>query len=193
MKKEFPLFPLSMALFPMQTMELQIFEPRYLELVSQCLKTETGFGVVQIREGKEVGEVPLVFQFGVEAHIIDWTQRDNGLLGITIEGRRKFMVEQLSTRDNGLVVATVEWLPDEQIVSIPDRFDGLIDVCEQLRTHPAVVPLQLPEPTTSSQLGWQLCQLLPLSVADKVALLSMENPEKRLEQLAERVYRLSQG
>ncbi len=87
-----PLFPLSRPLYPQQKIALQIFEPRYLAMVTQCLRQDETFGVVQIREGKEVGKAPQIYQYGVEARVVDWDQLDNGLLGITIEGARKFAV-----------------------------------------------------------------------------------------------------
>ena len=53
---ELPLFPLSAVLLPFGRMPLQIFEQRYLDLVRDCMKTDTGFGVVWIRRGAEVNQ-----------------------------------------------------------------------------------------------------------------------------------------
>jgi len=186
------LFPLSNPLFPGQTLSLQIFEPRYLSLVSRCLKHEETFGVVQIREGREVGQPPLIFQFGVEARIVDFNQLDNGLLGITIEGVRKFVVEATAIEDDTSMTANIRWLNEESITAIPERFDGLVELLQQLQQHPAVSVLKLEPAQSSRDLGWQLCQLLPLSAPDKIALLSLDDPELRLEHLAERVARLSE-
>ena len=188
---QLPLFPLSNPLFPGQTLPLQIFEPRYLSLVSRCMKEDSTFGVVQIREGREVGQPPLIFQFGVEAKIVDFTQRDNGLLGISVLGQRKFSVLSTTISDEQLMMAEVSWLEDEILAPIPDRFDGLVDILEQLLQHPAVSVFKLSPATNSRDLGWQLCQLLPLSPPDKVALLSLDDPELRLEHLAERIARMS--
>lgn len=185
------LFPLSVPLFPEQKMSLQIFEQRYLSLVSRCLKDDTGFGVVQIREGNEVGQAPQVFQFGVEARIVDWEQLGNGLLGITIQGGRKFTLHTTRIEKDQLLVAEVEWLPEEPCEPVPEHFDGLLDLALQLRRHPLVEKMNLPPIESARDLGWQLCQLLPLSAPDKVALLSLGDPALRLDHLAERVERLS--
>lgn len=190
---EIALFPLSNPLFPEQKMTLQIFEPRYVSLVSRCMKNDEGFGVVQIREGREVGRTPQVFQFGVEARIVDWEQLENGLLGITIQGCRKFTLSSTRVEPDQLMMAEVNWLPEEPCEPIPDHYDGLLDLAAQLREHPVVSQLNLPEIRNSRDLGWQLCQLLPLSPPDKVALLSLSDPGLRLEHLAERVSRLSSG
>lgn len=187
---ELPLFPLANPLFPAQKLNLQIFEPRYLSLVSRCLKQDSGFGIVQIREGREAGGVPQVFQFGVEARIVDWNQQSNGLLGITVEGGRKFTLNHTRVEKDQLLMAEVQWLPEEPVEPVPEEFDGLLELAAELREHPAVSALKLPEIVSSRDLGWQLCQLLPLSAPDKVALLSLADPELRLEHLAERVERL---
>ncbi|WP_439136331.1 LON peptidase substrate-binding domain-containing protein [Pseudomaricurvus sp.] len=187
------LFPLSNPLFPQQKMTLQIFEPRYVSLVSRCMKNDEGFGVVQIREGREVGRAPQVFQFGVEARIVDWEQLENGLLGITIQGCRKFTLNSTHIESDQLMMAEVNWLAEEPCQPIPDHYDGLLELATELREHPVVSQLNLPEIRNSRDLGWQLCQLLPLSSPDKVALLSLSDPDLRLEHLAERVSRLSKG
>ena len=78
-----PLFPLDTVLFPGCTLDLQIFEARYLDMVSSCLKAGHGFGVVRLIEGSEVGLAASEYaSTGCEALIRDWQQRPNGLLGI---------------------------------------------------------------------------------------------------------------
>ncbi|WP_101757630.1 LON peptidase substrate-binding domain-containing protein [Oceanicoccus sp. KOV_DT_Chl] len=91
-----PLFPLGSVLFPQGRMSLQIFEPRYLDLVSRCLKDDSGFGVVWLRQGREVHKPeqavdPRFAQVGCYATIVDWDSLPNGLLGITIEGNKNFV------------------------------------------------------------------------------------------------------
>ena len=89
-----PLFPLNTVLFPGCRLDLQIFEARYLDMVSACMKRGEGFGVVGILEGREVGEAPGRFAWhGCEALIRDFHQQDNGLLGIRVEGGRRFTVQ----------------------------------------------------------------------------------------------------
>lgn len=187
------LFPLSMPIFPRQVIDLRIFEQRYLSLISRCLKNDEGFGVVQIREGREVGSAPQIFHFGVEVRVVDWRELEGGLLGISIQGERKFTVQSTEVRSDQLMVADITWLPDEPNRLIDERFSGLFSLCNQLREHPMVAKLGFPEPQYSSELGWQLCQLLPISTPEKVDLLSMSDPDLRLERLAEFVDHLSQG
>jgi len=72
---ELPLFPLSGVLMPYGRMPLQIFEPRYLDLVRDCMKTDSAFGVVWIRRGAEVAQrcsaSPQLCDYGTTARIVD--------------------------------------------------------------------------------------------------------------------------
>jgi uncharacterized protein len=180
-------------------MGLQIFEPRYLAMITAQLKRDQGFGVVQIREGREVGQAPLIYPVGTEAAIVDWSQKPGGLLVIQIEGRRRFRVQHSEVQADQLLLASVEWLADERVDEggaatgdFISEYDGLLQLVEQLREHPAVAQLNFAAVNNTSQLGWQLSQLLPLSMPDKMALWQEENPYVRLEQLAERVARLAE-
>lgn len=184
---DFPLFPLGMFMLPGQRVQLQIFETRYLDMISDRMRHNATFGVVQIREGHEVGEAPLFFPVGTEVAIVDFTQQDNGLLGIAIEGKRRFRVQESQVRSDQLLVAQVEWLPDEGEEPISDTFDDLRLLLRKLRSHPGVGQLQLPKADTLSQLGWQLSLLLPLSLPEKMRLWEESDPTHRLELTAGQV------
>ncbi len=118
---EIPLFPLSAVLLPYGRMPLRIFERRYLDLVRDCMKSGEPFGVVWIRRGSEVaqrgGESPDLGAYGTTAHIVDWDQLPNGLLGITVEGGRRFELFDTSTRDdaNCCDVAYIQGLPASSV------------------------------------------------------------------------------
>ena len=86
---ELALFPLKTVLFPGGPLALKIFEPRYLDMVAQCLRAESGFGVVAIERGSEVGEAE-TFDVGTTAEIVDWHREPGDLLGVTAVGRRSF-------------------------------------------------------------------------------------------------------
>ncbi|MGB4247606.1 MAG: LON peptidase substrate-binding domain-containing protein, partial [Pseudohongiellaceae bacterium] len=75
------LFPLKSVLFPGGRLPLQIFEQRYLNLVSHALKTDTGFGVCLLKDGDEVAKVGVkqqVHRVGTYAKVVDWDQLPNG-------------------------------------------------------------------------------------------------------------------
>ena len=97
-----PLFPLNTVLFPGCNLDLQIFEARYLDMIGRCMKQGGGFGVVCILEGHEVGAAPEGFAMvGCEARITDFQQQDNGLLGIRVQGGRRFLVQRTEVQRAG--------------------------------------------------------------------------------------------
>ncbi|MGV8843903.1 MAG: LON peptidase substrate-binding domain-containing protein [Pseudomonas sp.] len=107
----FPLFPLDTVLFPGCVLDLQIFEARYLDMLSACMKRGEGFGVVGLVEGREVGIAAERFaEIGCEALIRDWQQQPNGLLGLRVEGGRRFKVVRSEVQRDQLTLAEVEWL-----------------------------------------------------------------------------------
>ncbi len=109
MPRSLPLFPLNTVLVPGAALGLRVFEPRYLDLVRDCGRNGTGFGVCLILEGREVGAPATPAAFGTEARIEDFDSGPDGLLHLRLRGGRRFHVERTRVRDNGLVVADVSW------------------------------------------------------------------------------------
>ena len=107
-----PLFPLHAVLLPGAPLGLRVFEPRYLDLVAECGRKGSGFGICLILEGEEVGAPATPAAFGVEARIEDFGNDRNGLLTLQVRGARRFKVERTAVRDNGLLVAQVKWCED---------------------------------------------------------------------------------
>ena len=107
-----PLFPLNTVLFPGGPLPLRIFEPRYLGLVSRCLKSDMPFGVLLIRDGGETGPAT-THNIGTLARITDWYQGSDGLLGITAIGEQRFRLIASERQDDGLNIGDVETLENE--------------------------------------------------------------------------------
>ena len=85
-----PLFPLHTVLFPGGLLPLRIFESRYLDMISDCLRNDRGFGVCLISAGREVGDGAECFDVGTLARIQDWDSTPDGLLGIIARGEQRF-------------------------------------------------------------------------------------------------------
>src|SRR5258706_11142085 len=109
-----PLFPLRTVLFPGGLLPLRIFEPRYIDMVGRCMRTESCFGVVHITAGGEVGTVSGLASVGTNPRIVDFERRPDGLLGLLCRGERRFVLRTRSTQDDGLHVGRVEWLPPDE-------------------------------------------------------------------------------
>lgn len=180
---QIPLFPLSVALYPGVTLPLRIFEQRYLHLVSETLKADSGFGVVLIRSGGEVGRAS-VWPLGVYVKIVDWSQGEEGLLHVLVSGQRRFRVVGTSRAEDGLLLGEVEWLPEAEPQPIPSECDGLLAVLEELKQHASMLSLKFAPVDSADALSWQLAQLLPLDDKVRVELLAIEDPLVRLADIA---------
>lgn len=180
-----PLFPLNTVLFPGCMLDLQIFEARYLDMISRCMKQGSGFGVVCIVEGEEVGEAASRFAaIGCEALVRDFQQRTNGLLGIRVEGGRRFRVERAQVLPDQLTVAEVQWLEEAPDCPLQTEHADLAALHAALAEHPLVAGLGMPGVVTGQQqLANQLAYLLPLEPGQKLQLLQLDDPAQRLDQL----------
>jgi Lon protease-like protein len=182
-----PLFPLNAVLFPGCVLDLQLFEARYLDMIGRCMKQGTGFGVVCITEGSEVGVVPTGFSMiGCEALVSDFQQQDNGLLGIRVVGGRRFRVLETEVQRDQLLVAKVQWLEEPRERPLQEEDADLVALLEALAEHPMVASLNMGVSAQGQQsLSNQLAYLLPFTEQDKIDLLEIDDPEERLDAIQE--------
>lgn len=186
---ELPLFPLGQVLFPGGGLGLRIFEPRYLDLVKRCGRSGEGFGICLILAGREVGEPAIPAAVGTEAAIVDFALTEDGLLGLTVEGRRRFHVERTRVRDDGLIVADVRWLEEPGVAALRDEH-ALLSVLLARIMDKAGVEHEGPGKgllADAAWVGWRLAEWLPLEPTERQALLQLDDPHARLQQLVERL------
>lgn len=178
-----PLFPLNTVLFPGCVLDLQIFEARYLDMIARCMKQGTGFGVVCILEGEEAGDAPQsIARVGCEALVRDFQRQDNGLLGIRVEGGRRFEVLDTELQRDQLMVAEVEWLDEVPEQPLAEEDQDLLALLKALAEHPMVAALNMSTEVAGQQsLANQLAYLLPFAEEDKLELLLVNDPQQRLD------------
>jgi Lon protease-like protein len=178
-----PLFPLNIVLFPGGPLPLRIFETRYVDMVRRCMREGEGFGVVLIREGKEVGPAE-TFDIGTLAKIVDFDQLPDGLLGLQCVGERRFRILARRRQADGLHIGDVEWLAAEPELLVPERHARLAQllggVLPQLGEAYAGVTLRLED---AAWVGHRLAEILPMDLADKQFCLELEDPIRRLDVL----------
>lgn len=185
---EIPLFPLSSILLPHGRMSLQIFEQRYLDLVRTSMKSDSGFGVIWIRQGSEVASKgaarPDLGDYGTYARIVDWDQLPNGLLGITVAGTDTFDVVSTRTLASGLVMGEVEMIPDRGSEPMSEEWGSMDTVLRSLETHPHVQRMGLDINYDNAwEVGYTLVQLLPLEESLKYELLGSDTLEEMMQEL----------
>ncbi|MGI9328642.1 MAG: LON peptidase substrate-binding domain-containing protein [Pseudomonadales bacterium] len=193
---DIPLFPLRTVLFKDGHLPLRIFEPRYVDMVRHCLREDSGFGVVLIREGHEAQvddrfELPKVFQVGTEARIVDFNQLNDGLLGIVAKGHRKFRLIESWVKDDLLIMGRVEFLADEPSADMPVEHEDLVTILKELVQHPLIQKLDLDiDFADARSVSCRLAELLPIEPEIKQSLLQLNWPKERLAELNRLVHKL---
>ncbi len=188
---ELPLFPLNTVLFPGGVLPLRIFEPRYLAMVSQCLKTDSGFAVVTIQGGNEAGQPATFNPLGTLAHIVDFDRLEDDTLGITCRGGERLVVTGHRVRDDQLMLGQAEFQQPETTSATSSCPHVLRHFLRELleRDDIQVYRQWLNESwASSSWIGFRLAELLPLPVAVKYHLLEIVDAEQRLA-LLEKILR----
>jgi Lon protease-like protein len=180
-----------MVLFPQAVLSLRIFEPRYLAMVGDCLKSGKPFGVTLIREGRDTGKAASFHPLGTLARIIDFDRLEDGLLGLSCLGQERFRVLSHQVRKDQLIMAQIERFPEEPIDQVNESLltryqqvsDFLLETLEkqELQRYRQTIVENWRD---SSWIGYQLAQLLPLNPEDRQALLGMTRTE-RLSELSQ--------
>jgi len=186
-----PLFPLNAVLFPEGVMPLRIFEPRYLDMVSECLKTRTDFGVCLIDSGNEAGEVARIHDVGTLASIVDFQTNEDGLLGITVVGGQRFRVITTMVSDNQLLRGEVESMDHQDDQLLPVQYQLLSDMLRQVLEKFGLEYVDEHERLNDPYwVGSRLAELLPVELTDRQKLLEMDDPMQRLEYLQNLIARM---
>ena len=159
-----PLFPLRTVLFPQGLLPLRIFEQRYLDMVADCMKSQSTFGVVLIREGREVGPAT-TYNLGTEARIVDWFQGSDGLLGLHVEGARRFQIQSVSITPAGLHLGEVAFLSEENKQPVSEDFSYMTAMLEGIiERMPDELQFQDPQPNDPHWLVSRLAEILPIGI-----------------------------
>jgi Lon protease-like protein len=175
-----PLFPLRTVLFPEGPLPLRVFEPRYLDMISRCLKQDGEFGVLLIQQGAETGVVHMV-NIGTRARITDWYQGSDGILGITAVGTTRFRVTDVTQQGDGLYIGTVEDLPAEPRLPLPQDYAPMAALLEAIIDD--LGKLYEPLPKRYDDASWvsaRFAEILPMEVEEKQRCLEMDDPLERL-------------
>ncbi|AXS84577.1 MULTISPECIES: LON peptidase substrate-binding domain-containing protein [Marinobacter] len=189
-----PLFPLNSIVLPRGRIPLQLFEPRYIDMLTRCLKEDRGFVVVLLREGGETGPTAAFYDIGTYVRIIDFQQLENGLLGIIVEGVSKVSVVRSWQQEDGLNVGDVECLIEEAESEVPQGFSELPSVLRALFRHPVIRDLNMDiDYGDARDVGWRLTELLPLDKQEKQKLVELQDPLERLSRLQGLLEALEEG
>lgn len=189
---ELPLFPLRTVLFPGGDLRLRIFEPRYLDMVKQCTRAGSGFGVCLILDGEEVGKPAIPAAFGTRARIVDFYAESDGLLGLLVRGECRFHVLRTRVRDNGLILAEVETRHEPAPCQVRAEHCLLATLLERLieRFGGPHATAERGRYDDAAWVGYRLAEMLPFTAPERQALLQCDDEHVRLTRIVQRLPQL---
>jgi uncharacterized protein len=185
-----PLFPLSTALFPGGQLPLQVFEPRYRQLVADLLdlpEDERRFGVVAIQQGSEAGmPLPQMFPVGCEARVRRIEPLPDGRSALLAVGAARFRLLSVDTEAHPYLTGTVRWIPEAD--GDADRTDVAADAVRlALAAYLATLgtlaggQMQVPDlPDGPTELSYVTAGALLLPLRERQALLELPDTLTRL-------------
>jgi uncharacterized protein len=173
-----PIFPLELVLLPGVPLPLHIFEPRYKEMIAECLEQKKPFGVVRASsEG--------VADIGCTAEIMSVTKKyDDGRMDILTRGVERFEVIHVND-ERAFLQAEISVVQDEEEGDAESSKPANEMVTQAVRLHAEIAKLAGAEPSgpheQASNLSFLLAGSLPLDLDFKQSLLTTLSEAKRLE------------
>lgn len=184
---ELPLFPLRTVLFPGGLLPLRIFETRYVDMVSRCMREGIEFGVLLIRDADsaESGPVSALAGIGTSARIVDFNALPDGLLGLMCRGARRFRLLSHRLQSDGLHVGSVEWLDEPPPSALTPDHRPLARVLRRVLRELGDTARHLDADFEDA--GWvsnRLAEFLPLERDAQQQLLEQGDAQERMRALA---------
>lgn len=172
MSELLPLVPLDLVLFPGAPLPLHIFEPRYKEMIGECLARHEPFGVLRVKEDA-------IAEIGCTAEIVEVVKRyDDGRLDILTSGERVFEIVHLD-QERSFLRGEVLYLADEDPAGSAEQRQRALELHRQLLSL-ASEEAELP-PADDPQLTYRLAAMVPLDLDFKQTLLGTRSEAERLE------------
>ena len=198
------LFPLSVVLFPQGVLPLRVFEARYMDMVRDCMRDETSFGVCLVSDGKGMSTngTPATADVGCLARITAWDMQQLGLLQIRTVGGDRFRLLASESQPNGLMMGEIDLIEADDDQRVPDEHRPCVELltriiedmsaqlAEKRRTgeateeSPVLAQLPFEEPFQMDSSAWvsnRLCEVLPVPLKAKQKLMELTDAATRLE------------
>ena len=187
-----PLFPLKTVLFPDGILPLKVFEARYMDMVRDCMKNSTPFGVVLIKSGQEVGMAAEPEEVGCLAHIMDWDMENLGVMMLRTQGGDRFRILETRVLPDQRLEARVDLIAPDSTVPASDVhvtcaktlkivIDDINAKGRAERGAEFVSPFSQPiRLDSASWVANRWCEILPIPLKARQKLLELLDAESRL-------------
>ncbi|GIV09378.1 MAG: peptidase S16 [Fimbriimonadales bacterium] len=194
-----PLFPLETVLFPYTALPLHIFEPRYREMVTHCLETDSPFGIVLIREGRESGDPNVeLHEIGTLARIGRLRRQPDGRFHLLALGEDRFQVVRLIRHEAPYLKAHVRLWRDHEPFSWAQEQEFAEQTAAEFRAFLRIAlessglrveDIELPQDPTA--LSFAIAGTLQLEIPLRQYLLELQDTLERLRLVRQIVQHLT--
>jgi uncharacterized protein len=188
--EELPLFPLNAVLLPYARMPIHIFEPRYLDLVRNCLRNETGFGICLIKSGSEVGGPADPHLIGTACRILSVQTHADKTMDIMVEGRRRFRIRKIDEDSFPYLIGHVEIVSEDEIeesnrlLALSARVRELTEsLIEQALQHANMQVASVKLPEDPAALSFVVAEFLNLEPQIQQRFIEYTDTAERLAEL----------
>ena len=192
-KNNLPVFPLGLVALPGTIQNLQIFEPRYINMVKDCMKNNQGFVIVFQKPIDSIDDFE-ISKKGSYVEIIDFNNLPNGLLGISVKSINKVVVNNLIQLKDGLHIAEINPIVDPEVddQALLAEFPEITNILNQLVKHPRIVDMPIEVDFNSADsVAYHLAGLIPISWSSKQNLLEAFDASQRLKILSKYIDEIS--
>ena len=145
------------------------------------MRDNTGFGVVALASGAEIGPPGQTHKVGTTARIVDFDQGPDGLLNVVIVGKERFRILQTTTQSDNLLLGQVIQLDNLTQLSIPEEYQALSDLFDEISGKVEITRLGGLSPSSAAELAYNLAQYLPLPIPTKMTILEIDNALELLQ------------
>lgn len=178
-----PLFPLQTILFPGGPLSLRVFERRYLDMVSSCMASDQLFGII-LNKPSSTNDKNNFSKIGTLAQIVDWDQGSDGVLGLKVIGKERFILTSHYTDENGLNMGEIEILEPEKKLLLPEGYATLSAILETILNEFSELYASVKKDfNDASWVGYRLAEILPIELSQRQIYLEIDEPLDRLELL----------
>ena len=192
-KNSFPIFPIGIVALPGTIQNLQIFEPRYLNMVKDCMENNHGFVITFQKKLTNKNDYDISKQ-GAFVEIIDFNNLPNGLLGITVKAINKVIIKNIIQLEDGLNVAETYPIVDPEVddQALLAEFPEISNILSQLMKHPRIadMPINI-DFNSADSVAYNLAGLIPIPWTYKQSLLEAFDASQRLSILSKYIDEIS--
>lgn len=193
-ENKIPVFPLGIVVLPGTIQSLQIFEPRYIDMVKNCMIGSSGFVITLQSKSNDDIDFGIVKR-GAYVEIIDFNNNPNGLLSITVKAVNRVSIKNIVQQKDGLHIADIKPLVDPVVddQALIAKHPELINILIQLRDHPRIkkLPIEI-DLTSADSVAYHLSSLIPLTSQEKQSILEAFDASQRMNILSRLITKLSE-